>query len=65
MHDQGLYQILYALAIVTSDERYAAEADRILGWFLEQIALCEARIDDLLERDAKGKPGGFVDILGL
>lgn len=35
------------------------------GWFLEQIALCEARIDDLLERDAKGKPGGFVDILGL
>jgi hypothetical protein len=34
MHDQNLYQILYALARLTGEERYEAEADRTLGWFL-------------------------------
>ena len=35
MHDQNLYQILYALAEVTGDPRYASEADKILQWFFE------------------------------
>lgn len=33
MHDQNLYQILYALSEVTGDPKYAAEADRALGYF--------------------------------
>ena len=35
MHDQGLYQVLYALSAVTGEKRYAAEADRTLKWFFE------------------------------
>lgn len=34
MHDQNLYQVLYALTKVTGDERYAVEADASLAWFL-------------------------------
>lgn len=34
-HDQNLYQILYALSPLTGDPRYAAEADRVLGYFLK------------------------------
>jgi hypothetical protein len=35
MHDQALYQILYALTEVTGNRKYAAEADKILKWFFE------------------------------
>ena len=35
MHDQDLYQILYALAEVTGREHYAQEADEVLTWFFE------------------------------
>ena len=35
MHDQNLYQILYALTDLTGDSTYAAEADRTLSFFLE------------------------------
>lgn len=35
MHDQNLYQILYALTEITGDPRYATEADRTLGFFFE------------------------------
>ncbi|MEE2752617.1 MAG: hypothetical protein VX910_01435 [Candidatus Latescibacterota bacterium] len=38
MHDQNLYQILYALSALTGDEKYAMDADRTLGWFLEHCA---------------------------
>lgn len=34
-HDQNIYQILYALTPLTGDPRYAAEADRVLGYFLK------------------------------
>jgi hypothetical protein len=33
MHDQNLYQVLYALTEVTGDEHYAQEADRTIEWF--------------------------------
>lgn len=33
-HDQNIYQVLYALTTLTGEPRYAAEADRILGYFL-------------------------------
>jgi hypothetical protein len=33
MHDENLYQILYALSGITGDGRYAAAADAALGWF--------------------------------
>ncbi|MBM3890646.1 MAG: hypothetical protein FJ388_16150 [Verrucomicrobia bacterium] len=35
MHDENLYQILYALTRVTGDKRYAREADAALKWFFE------------------------------
>jgi hypothetical protein len=35
------------------------------GWFLEQIAKCEARCDELLARDARGEAGGFAAILSM
>ena len=35
MHDQDLYQLLYALTTVTGDEKYAKEADKALGWFFK------------------------------
>ncbi len=33
MHDQDLFQVLYALTKLTGEKRYAAEADRTLEWF--------------------------------
>jgi hypothetical protein len=33
MHDENLYQILYALTPITGDRRYADAADAALGWF--------------------------------
>lgn len=35
MHDQNLYQILYALTELTGDPKYAEEADKTLKWFFE------------------------------
>ncbi|MHC4756605.1 MAG: hypothetical protein ACYTBP_15840, partial [Planctomycetota bacterium] len=35
MHDQDLYQLLYALTEVTGKKKYAKEADKSLKWFLE------------------------------
>ncbi len=34
MHDQNLYQILYALSKLMGDPKFATEADRTLSWFL-------------------------------
>ena len=34
-HDENIYQILYALTKLTGNPRYAAEADRVLGYFLK------------------------------
>ena len=45
MHDQNLYQVLYALTAVTGDGRYAAEADKALKWFLEH---CQSEATGLL-----------------
>ena len=33
MHDQDLYQLLYALTEVTGNKKYAQEADKSLKWF--------------------------------
>jgi hypothetical protein len=35
MHDQDLYQLLYALTDVTGDKKYGQEADKALKWFFE------------------------------
>jgi len=35
MHDEDLYQTLYALTDVTGDKKYAQEADETLKWFFE------------------------------
>ena len=35
MHDQNLYQVLYALTGITGDKKYAAEADKALKFFFE------------------------------
>ena len=35
MHDQNLYQILYALTEITGEKKYAAEADKTLKFFFE------------------------------
>jgi len=35
MHDQNLYQILYALTELTGEPKYAEEADKTLKWFFE------------------------------
>ncbi len=34
-HDLNLYQVFYALTKLTGDPKYAAEADRIIGYFLK------------------------------
>ena len=34
-------------------------------WFLEQIAQCEARIDELRARDIRGAAGGLIEVVGL
>lgn len=45
MHDQNLYQVLYALASVTGEERYAEAADETLKWFFEH---CQSKQTSLL-----------------
>ncbi len=34
-HDLNLYQVLHALGKITGDAKYAAEADRVIGYFLK------------------------------
>lgn len=34
-HDLNLYQVLYALSTLTGEKKYAAEADRVLGYYLK------------------------------
>jgi hypothetical protein len=41
MHDQNLYQVLYALTKITGKRQYASEADRALKWFLENCQSAE------------------------
>jgi hypothetical protein len=45
MHDQDLYQILYALTEITGDKRYAKEADRTIKWFFEH---CQSPVTGLM-----------------
>ncbi|MHC4636501.1 MAG: hypothetical protein ACYTBV_03220 [Planctomycetota bacterium] len=45
MHDQNLYQILYALTEVTGEKRYAEEADKALKWFFEN---CQSPVTGLM-----------------
>jgi len=45
MHDENLYQVLYALSEITGDRRYAEEADRALTWFFEH---CQSPATGLL-----------------
>ena len=35
MHDQNLYQVLYALSRVTGDPKYSQQADETLRWFFD------------------------------
>ena len=44
MHDQDLYQVLYALTEVTGDKRYAREADKALKWFFENCQSPETNL---------------------
>ncbi len=34
-HDLNLYQVFYALSKLTGEPKYAAEADRVIDWFLK------------------------------
>ena len=45
MHNQNLYQILYALTEVTGEKRYSEEADKALKWFFEH---CQSPVTGLM-----------------
>jgi hypothetical protein len=45
MHDENLYQVLYALTDLTGDKRCATESDKTLLWFLEN---CQSKQTGLL-----------------
>ncbi|HUT30996.1 MAG TPA: hypothetical protein VMX13_14480 [Sedimentisphaerales bacterium] len=45
MHDEDLYQTLYALTDVTGDKKYAQEADNALKWFFEN---CQSPVTGLM-----------------
>ncbi|MHC4647649.1 MAG: hypothetical protein ACYTBJ_19455 [Planctomycetota bacterium] len=45
MHDMDLYQVLYSLAEVTGEKRYAEEADKALQWFFEH---CQSPVTGLM-----------------
>ena len=45
MHDQNLYQVLYALTKATGQRKYAAAADEALKWFFEH---CQSPTTGLL-----------------
>ena len=43
MHDENLYQVLYALSKITGNNKYAKEADKTLRWFFEN---CQSKGDE-------------------
>lgn len=45
MHDEDMYQVLYALTELTGEKRYAKEADKTLRWFFEN---CQSPATGLL-----------------
>jgi len=45
MHHQNLYQILYALTLITGEHRYAEEAEKSLKWFFRN---CQSPATGLL-----------------
>jgi len=45
MHDQNLYQILYALTEITGDKHHAEEADRTIEWFFKH---CQSPVTGLM-----------------
>ena len=45
MHDQNLYQVLYALTKITGDKKYAEEADNTLKFFFEN---CQSKNTGLM-----------------
>ena len=45
MHDENLYQVLYALTKITDDKKYAAEADKALKFFFEN---CQSPVTGLM-----------------
>ncbi len=45
MHDQDVYQVLYALTELTGQRRYAKEADKTLKWFFEH---CQSPVTGLM-----------------
>lgn len=45
MHDQNLYQVLYALTEITCDKHYAEEADKTIKWFFEH---CQSPVTGLM-----------------
>ena len=45
MHDQNLYQVLYALTKITGDAHYAQEADRTIEWFFRH---CQSPVTGLM-----------------
>jgi hypothetical protein len=45
MHHQNLYQVLFALSMVTGEERYTEEADKALKWFFEN---CQSDVTGLM-----------------
>ncbi|WP_170266492.1 hypothetical protein [Brevifollis gellanilyticus] len=63
-HDLNLYQIFDALSVITGDPKYAAESEKVIGWFLKHCQepqygfFCwgEHLGWDLLRND----PGGYL-----
>ena len=37
LEDLPLYRLLYRMSELTGDKRYAVEADKSIGWFLERV----------------------------
>ena len=45
MHDENLYQVLYALTEITGNQRYKEEADKAIKWFFEH---CQSPVTGLM-----------------
>jgi len=45
MHDENLYQVLYALTKITGEKHYGEEADKTLRWFFEN---CQSAVTGLM-----------------
>ena len=69
MHDQNLYQVLYALSKITGDAKYSREADAALKFFFEN---CQSEVTGLMtwgehlswgfRKDARSKQNWQDDI---